>query len=375
MSTRFTIKTLFGDSSTQDFPGETPEKVYFDGLLPETNYYVTAELYYGDNVVDTSFKSFKTSIEYNTEELFLLNEAEEENVLTLTKTGTPETTDLQYSLDNGSNWTTFDLNQETNTVTIPATGRVYLRSSTGFSKNSSNFLNIKCSNNFSVHGNIQCLQNYKDLTNTIVDEYAFNYLFDEATTLISAKYLYMPARTVLYAGYRAMFRNCTSLTTSPELPATGLTYQCYEYMFQGCSKLSVGPSVLPATNIRNYCYQYMFDGCNSLRNAPELPATTLADSCYRYMFRNCHSLRTAPLLPAPYTASRCYQYMFVNCIYLTSVTIYCEEWSMENAENWLSGAGTDATDPTVYHLSGIGIPVNSYSGVPRGWGNTIIENS
>ena len=34
-----------------------------------------------------------------------------------------------------------------------------------------------------------------------------------------------------------MFRNCTSLTTAPELPATTLAESCYSYMFYGCTKL------------------------------------------------------------------------------------------------------------------------------------------
>ena len=35
-----------------------------------------------------------------------------------------------------------------------------------------------------------------------------------------------------------MFKNCTSLTTAPNLPAAILVSNCYEYMFYGCSKLT-----------------------------------------------------------------------------------------------------------------------------------------
>jgi len=35
-----------------------------------------------------------------------------------------------------------------------------------------------------------------------------------------------------------MFRECTSLTTAPELPATILSHLCYSSMFYGCSNLS-----------------------------------------------------------------------------------------------------------------------------------------
>jgi hypothetical protein len=38
----------------------------------------------------------------------------------------------------------------------------------------------------------------------------------------------------------------------------------------------------------------MFKGCTSLTQTPELPATTLARSCYSYMFESCTSLTQAP---------------------------------------------------------------------------------
>ena len=35
-----------------------------------------------------------------------------------------------------------------------------------------------------------------------------------------------------------MFRDCTYLTSAPELPATDLDFQCYSYMFNGCTSLT-----------------------------------------------------------------------------------------------------------------------------------------
>ena len=35
-----------------------------------------------------------------------------------------------------------------------------------------------------------------------------------------------------------MFKNCTNLTTAPELPATSLTDKCYSYMFSDCTQLN-----------------------------------------------------------------------------------------------------------------------------------------
>ena len=86
-----------------------------------------------------------------------------------------------------------------------------------------------------------------------------------------------------------MFRNCSNLTTAPELPATTLTELCYYAMFANCSSLTTAPE-LPATTLAKSCYGFMFNGCSSLTTAPELPATTLAVRCYDQMFANCSSL-------------------------------------------------------------------------------------
>jgi len=75
-----------------------------------------------------------------------------------------------------------------------------------------------------------------------------------------------------------MFKECTSLTTPPELPATTLKEYCYGYLFHNCSSLLVAPE-LPAS-ISKSCYHGMFDGCTSLSMPPALPMTDLDSMCY-----------------------------------------------------------------------------------------------
>ena len=58
--------------------------------------------------------------------------------------------------------------------------------------------------------------------------------------------------------------------------------------------------------LTNYCYSNMFKNCTSLTTAPELPATTLAERCYFNMFTRCISLTQAPELPATTLADGCY---------------------------------------------------------------------
>ena len=98
-------------------------------------------------------------------------------------------------------------------------------------------------------------------------------------------------------------------------PPVTLSAKCYRAMFYDCTNLTSAPA-LPATTLADECYAYMFRGCKSLITAPELPATTLANNCYAFMFGNCRNLITAPALPATTLATECYQYMFYDCVNL-----------------------------------------------------------
>ena len=151
---------------------------------------------------------------------------------------------------------------------------------------------------------------------TIPADNAFQDLFKENTTLISAGELLLPATTLKKLCYYALFRNCTNLTAAPALPATTLAQQCYQGMFVGCASLTAAPA-LPATTLATLCYYCMFQNCTSLTTAPALNATTLANRCYEYMFQNCSSLTTAPALPATTMTTRCYMGMFYGCSSLT----------------------------------------------------------
>ena len=114
-----------------------------------------------------------------------------------------------------------------------------------------------------------------------------------------------------------LFKNCTALSSAPELAATNLSNNCYVRMFMGCTGLTAAPA-LPATTVTGCCYQEMFEGCTSLTQAPVLPAMTLISSCYKEMFYGCTALTTAPELPATTLAPTCYQEMFSGCTSLTN---------------------------------------------------------
>ena len=110
--------------------------------------------------------------------------------------------------------------------------------------------------------------------------------------------------------YREMFRNCTSLTTVPDLPATTVASGCYWNMFRLCNGLTTASGVLPAETLAVDCYREMFRQCANLKSAPILPAPTLAERSYRQMFAGCTSLLSVTCLATDISATNCtYQWM------------------------------------------------------------------
>lgn len=159
-------------------------------------------------------------------------------------------------------------------------------------------------------GDIRTLVDYENYRSISTEKVSFYNLFRDCTVLTSAPDL--PATTLAGACYSHMFAGCTSLVKAPRLPATTLSDECYQRMFMGCTSLTEAP-VLPAKKVLNFSYAGMFRGCTSLTTAPELPANTLGRYCYNSMFYECTSLTTAPELPATVMKDYCYESMFSGC--------------------------------------------------------------
>ena len=243
-------------------------------------------------------------------------------------------------------------------ITVAAGDIVSLSSeNSSVNDDATGWLNISADHKIYVYGNMMSLINDEgdfSKDKTISEEYALAGLFDSNANLYNhpEKKLLLPATTLAKSCYSGMFSNCTSLTTAPELPATTLADGCYGWIFFGCTSLTTAPE-LPATTLADYCYSEMFCYCTGITTAPALPATTLAANCYEYMFVNCTSLETAPVLPATTLADKCYIQMFTNCEKLSFVS--CKATSginSTNLENWLEGAGTYATSPTLHVTTG-----------------------
>ena len=93
------------------------------------------------------------------------------------------------------------------------------------------------------------------------------------------------------------------------LPAN--TTHNFAGMFQICSGCTGDAShlILPAATLYAMSYRNMFAGTN-ITKGPELPATTLGIYCYCNMFINAKQLETSPDLLAPVLVAGCYTGMF-----------------------------------------------------------------
>ena len=295
---------------------------------------------------------------------------------------------VEYTLDDGATWTTWDYTA----INLTDGQKLRLRGSnpTGFSNpgndETTSIYNIPYSifttsgsGTLAASGYLMSLIDVHSATTAIPSRACFYRLFKDnknlttppmlsATALTADCYRDMfyscpkltsapalPATTLTESCYNSMFRYCRALSEAPALPATTLTKMCYSAMFSGCSNLTQAPA-LPATTLTNSCYDYMFEGCTSLTQAPELPASTLAESCYAAMFSGCSNLTQAPELPATTLAFSCYNGMFMNCTSLseapalpaTALTQYCYASMFRGCSNLSQAPAMPATTLAEY---------------------------
>ena len=119
---------------------------------------------------------------------------------------------------------------------------------------------------------------------------------------------------------------------------------------------------LEQTKLADYCYSSMFRDCTGLTSAPELPATTLATNCYYYMFYGCTGLTSAPELPATTLAANCYYYMFYGCAKLSLIRVHFTAWGIQTS-NWVTSVSSAGT---FYKPSALSEEFGE-SKIPTGW--------
>ena len=256
----------------------------------------------------------------------------------LTAVGSAPAVTLVKSFD-GVNWEAYAVGE---VIDLPSTGDfVYLAAGEGgnetFGSSASVYHQFVINGLVAASGDITSLRRF-DLEQTTLNTFCYGYLF----------------------------KDCTGLTSAPELPTTTLANNCYRQMFKGCTGLMSAPE-LPATTIATGCYASMFEGCTSLMSAPELPAITLASNCYRSMFQGCTGLTIAPELPATTLANACYSSMFRSCKNISIIKIHFTLWDISafngKTNDWVNGVASIGTfyKPTA-------LPEEyGVSKIPTGW--------
>ena len=287
-------------------------QVTADSLTPSTRYYTRAYVINdGSTIYSQNMRSFTTA----TPEYFYFGNPDSQNSITvqLKKVGSPADFEYEYSISDGTNWTSGTTRGiSSQSFLIPAGKKIIFRgTNSSFSTGASNYYYFDCSDYILVGGNIMTLLDPTGMSTTIPCTY------------------------------------------------------CFYSAFKGITDLDNGGLELPATELKDYCYAHLFDGCAAMTSPPELPATELATGCYSYMFNACSRIETTPELVAKSVANYAYLNMFNGARSLNRVICYAETWNTNNSAAWLQNAGSGSGD--FYNLGRAQIPLDSNSGIPTGW--------
>lgn len=178
---------------------------------------------------------------------YIKNEYYGNNTISWAKYGTPNCTDLQYSYDK-TTWT--NVTDGGNITTMQGGDTVYFRSSTGWSKNSSNYIKFSTTQNCSVGGNLCTLIDYINADTILtIPDYAFFRIFNTLDKLISCENVTLGnATTIGEYSFSNAFYACISLTTCPDFSGvTTIGGYGLSQAFKDCQSLAA----VTAPNIQN----------------------------------------------------------------------------------------------------------------------------
>ncbi len=188
------------------------------------------------------------------------------------------TTTFYYSTNNGTTWSSFSLSTgQTQTIARLSSGDTLMMYSTnstlGANYNYGHY--FRGSGDYEVSGELSSLinGNATDVELSGASRYTFAQLFSGDTHLVSAENLKISSTELPQDCFNSTFRDCTNLTSAPELPSTILGNTCYSSMFEGCISLSKVPSEIRFTSVGgSQVFQRMF--CMSRSSKVTTPAMT-----------------------------------------------------------------------------------------------------
>lgn len=267
---------------------------------------------------------------------YLTLTALEPTIIGMQKGGSFTSPALEYSTDGGSTWSNFTVG--TTTISL-ATGESakFRGDNTTLCGNADNLWT-----RFTSTGYISASGNAMSLLDKTC-----------ASTRLSAQRALM-----------GLFRECTKLTTPPELPATTLTERCYQEMFYGCTALTELPQ-LPATIVPSTSYRWMFYGCTSLDDTVTIDATSVNTYSLYGMFQGCTSIDEAELKTTSFSGSDSLGGLFRYCSSLRKITVAFTSWPADSTTSWVEGVSASGDFYCPAALPDASRSWNSK--IPQGW--------
>lgn len=151
---------------------------------------------------------------------------------------------IEYSKDNGANWTSITSTTQGTQIQVSAGDVVIFRgNNSGYQQSGQDASAYR--NGFQITsstvvaaGNIMSMVNGDNFIGTTFSTFhAFANFFFKCSGLQDVQNIVLPSSTTTCC-YLQMFYSCTTITTSPMLTAQTLNTQCYRSMFQNCVNLN-----------------------------------------------------------------------------------------------------------------------------------------
>lgn len=244
--------------------------------------------------------------------------------ISLVKVGNPLDVSLQTSL-NGGVWQTYTTG---NTITLNVGDELRWRATTyntSFSSGANSYYQYNCTGTIEVGGNAMSLID-STCHSKRLGQYAFKRLFyqcnaitsapsieceiwgdncceemfRECVNLVDCGNLRISAKNqILTTCFSSMFRDCTSIVTTPEVVLTdSALYFCCGSMFSGCTSLTdARPFLLKNIICMSQAFNSAFRGCSNLIYISDIDLETRSTSWgdFSDMYRDCVSIEEVNL--------------------------------------------------------------------------------
>lgn len=123
----------------------------------------------------------------------------------------PNYTNLEYSLDEGSTWTT--LNTTYDTVTVQSGDSIYVRGTGNGDFDNEEYTKLNFSESHTISGNLASIIDYSTASSMIVPQYAYYNLFKDDTALTSADLIETDFDNGSTETYKRLFGGCSNLAS------------------------------------------------------------------------------------------------------------------------------------------------------------------